>query len=285
MPSRPDIVRNPENLRSMTRSWRAKGESCAIVPTMGALHEGHLSLIGEAARRADRVVVSIFINPKQFGQNEDLAKYPRNETADNEMLAEAGVHLVYAPSVAEVYPPGFSTTVSMAGPAAAGLEDKYRPKFFEGVATIVAKLLTSAECDFAMFGEKDYQQLKVVTRLVHDLNIPTKIVPCPTVREPDGLAMSSRNVYLTAKQRQLAPHLYQSLLRASTEISDGRKPASAVATARRTLAAAGFRTDYLTARNAETLRPPTRTAEALRILAAAWLGRTRLIDNVSVPHP
>ena len=184
-----------------------------------------------------------------------------------------------------MYPPGFATTVALAGPAQAGLEDKFRPQFFDGVATVVAKLLISAECDFAMFGEKDYQQLKVVDPTGAGPEHPDRNRPCAdSKREADGLALSSRNVYLTARQRQPAPELFQSLLRATAAI--GRKEAaSAVATARRTLAAAGFRTDYLTARNAETLRPPTRTAEALRILAAAWLGRTRLIDNVSVPHP
>jgi pantoate--beta-alanine ligase len=187
----PLIVRTVEDLRAATRAWRMEGHGTAIVPTMGALHQGHLALVAEAFRRASRVVASIFINPRQFGRGEDLERYPRNEASDREMLAKANVNLIFAPTPQLMYPPDFATTVALGGPAKAGLEDKFRPDFLDGVATVVAKLLIAAECDFAMFGEKDYQQLKVVSQLVRDLNIPTEIVPVPTVREADGLAMSS----------------------------------------------------------------------------------------------
>lgn len=282
MVSAPFIVRTVEDLRKITRSWRTNGNKTAIVPTMGALHQGHLALIREAIRRADKVVVSIFVNPKQFGRGEDLSRYPRKETADQEMLASAGVNLIFAPSPQTIYPAGFATTVTLAGPANVGLEDKFRPQFFDGVATVVAKLLISAECDFAMFGEKDYQQLKLVSQLVQDLNIATEIVPIPTLREADGLAMSSRNVFLSSAQRGKAPRLNTALSEAAAAIRAGKSPARASATARRTLESLGFRVDYLTARNAETLKPVKSMSEPIRILAAVRLGRTRLIDNVPV---
>src|SRR5688572_19168485 len=197
------IVREPQGLRAAMRRWRAEGHATALVPTMGALHQGHLALVRAAFQRAERVAASIFVNPMQFGRSEDLGRYPRNEALDGKLLREAGVNLVFVPSAQAIYPPDFATTVTMAGPARAGLEDKFRPKFFDGVATIVAKLLIMAECDYAMFGEKDFQQLKVVTQLARDLNLPTEIVPVPAVREPDGLAMSSRNSYLNADQREM----------------------------------------------------------------------------------
>jgi pantoate--beta-alanine ligase len=278
----PFIVRTVEDLRKIARGWRTNGNKTAIVPTMGALHRGHLALVQEAFRRADKVAVSIFVNPKQFGRGEDLSRYPRNETADQEMLANAGVNLIFAPSPQTIYPPGFATTVTPAGPAKAGLEDKFRPQFFDGVATVVAKLLISAECDFAMFGEKDYQQLKLVGQLVRDLNIATEIIPVPTLREADGLAMSSRNFYLSSAQRSKAPGLNTALNEAAAAIRAGKNPARASATARRSLEAQGFRIDYLTARNAETLMPVKSASEPIRILAAVRLGKTRLIDNVPV---
>ncbi|HYM98602.1 MAG TPA: pantoate--beta-alanine ligase, partial [Aestuariivirgaceae bacterium] len=242
----PFIVRTVEDLRKIARGWRTNRNKTAIVPTMGALHRGHLALVQEAFRRADKVAVSIFVNPKQFGRGEDLSRYPRNETADQEMLANAGVNLIFAPSPQTIYPPGFATTVTPAGPAKAGLEDKFRPQFFDGVATVVAKLLISAECDFAMFGEKDYQQLKLVGQLVRDLNIATEIIPVPTLREADGLAMSSRNFYLSSAQRSKAPGLNSALNEAAAAIRAGKNPARASAAARRSLEAQGFRIDYLT---------------------------------------
>lgn len=276
------IVRTVDDLRKTTRAWRTEQHRTAVVPTMGALHPGHLALVDAAFRRASRVAVSIFINPTQFGRGEDLNRYPRNEAADSEMLEKAGVHLIFAPSPAEMYPPGFASTVVLGGAARAGLEDKFRPKFFDGVATVVAKLLISAECEFAMFGEKDYQQLKVVTQLVRDLNIPTEIVSVPTVREADGLALSSRNAYLSSPQRKKAAKLNLALAEAGKSIRSGMSPGRAASRARRELEASGFRVDYVETRNAETLLPPKLASEPLRVLAAARLGKIRLIDNVPV---
>lgn len=276
------VLRDPEDLRAAVRRWRAEGHSTALVPTMGALHRGHLELVRAAFRRAERVAVSIFVNPMQFGRSEDLSRYPRDETADINMLIEAGVNLVFAPSLADVYPPDFATVVSLSGPARAGLEDKFRPQFFDGVATVVSKLLIMAESDYAMFGEKDYQQLKVVAKLTRDLNIPTEIVPVPTVREPDGLAMSSRNSYLNADQREMAPELSKALLEAAKSIRSGTEVDQAAVTAARRLQALGFEVDYVEVRNADTLEPVRSVIEPMRILAAARLGTTRLIDNAAV---
>jgi pantoate--beta-alanine ligase len=278
----PLIVRTVEDLRAITRAWRMEGHGTAIVPTMGALHQGHLALAAEAFSRASRVVASIFINPRQFGHGEDLERYPRNEASDREMLAKADVNLIFAPTPQLMYPPDFATTVALGGPAKAGLEDKFRPDFLDGVATVVAKLLIAAECDFAMFGEKDYQQLKVVTQLVRDLNIPTEIVPVATVREADGLAMSSRNAYLTASQRRKAPELCMALLEAAKSVRTGKSADRAAAAARRKLEGLGFEVDYVAARNAETLARVKSGAEPIRLLAAVRLGKTRLIDNVPV---
>jgi pantoate--beta-alanine ligase len=282
MAQAPVIVSAIEDLRKVTRGWRREGYKSAIVPTMGALHPGHLALVREAFRNAQRVAVSIFLNPKQFGRGEDLSRYPRNEGADTEMLVKEGVHLVFAPAPQTMYPPNFATSIVPGGVAKTGLEEKFRPQFFEGVATVVTKLLIAADCDFAMFGEKDYQQLKVVTQLVRDLNIPTAIVPVVTVREPDGLAMSSRNAYLTPAQRRKAPGLSLALIETAKSIKSGTSPAKASAAARRRLVASGFKLDYVAVRNAETLAPVKTTAEPMRVLAAARLGRTRLIDNVPV---
>jgi pantoate--beta-alanine ligase len=276
------VLRHPEDLRAAVRRWRAEGHATALVPTMGALHRGHLELVRAAFRRAERVAVSIFVNPMQFGRSEDLSRYPRDETADVDLLGKAGVNLVFVPSLADVYPPDFATVVSLSGPARVGLEDKYRPQFFDGVATVVAKLLILAECDYAMFGEKDYQQLKVVTKLTRDLNIPTGIIPVPTVREPDGLAMSSRNSYLNPDQREMAPELSKALLEAAKSIRSGTEFDRAAVTAARRLQALGFEVDYVEVRNADTLEPVRSAVEPMRILAAARLGTTRLIDNVGV---
>lgn len=276
------IVRNILDLRQETKAWRAEGLKSAVVPTMGALHQGHITLVREGLKRADRVVTTIFVNPKQFAAHEDLGRYPRTEAADVAQLAEAGAHLVFAPAPDEVYPPGFATSLVMAGPAKAGLEDKFRPHFFDGVATVVAKLFTQSQADFAMFGEKDYQQLKVVTRMARDLDLPIEVIGVPTVREESGLALSSRNAYLSKTERHQAAMIYQTLTQAAVKIRAGQKPTRATAAARRALTTRGFRVDYVAARNAETLALPRSTEEPMRLLAAVWLGTTRLIDNIAV---
>lgn len=277
-----NIVRNILDLRKETAAWRADGLTYAVVPTMGALHQGHITLVKEGLKHADRVLTTIFVNPKQFAAHEDLGRYPRTEEADVAKLAEAGAHLVFAPAPEDIYPPGFATSVVMAGPAKVGLEDKYRPQFFDGVATVVAKLFTQSGADFAMFGEKDYQQLMVVTRMARDLDLPIKVIGVPTVREESGLALSSRNAYLSKAERHQAAALHQRLVNAARKIKAGQKPTRATGAARRSLALLGFRVDYVAARNAETLALPKSPDEPLRLLAAAWLGNTRLIDNIAV---
>ena len=279
---KPKLLRTLAALRRETARWRAEGMSIAVVPTMGAIHSGHTQLVTEGLKHADRVVTTIFVNPKQFAAHEDLGKYPRDEAGDVRKLAQAGTHAVYLPDPAEIYPPGFSTTVSLAGPAKAGLEDRFRPHFFDGVATVVAKLFTQTGADFAMFGEKDYQQLKVVTAMARDLDIPITVIGVPTVREEDGLAKSSRNVYLSAEERQQALAIYRNLTIAAERIRSGADPQTAARSAVRKLTTAGFKVDYVTARNAETLAVPTNEQEPLRLIAAAWLGKTRLIDNIPV---
>ncbi len=276
------IVRSIIDLRQETAKWRADGLSSAVVPTMGALHEGHIALVREGLKHAERVVTTIFINPRQFGAHEDLARYPRSETSDIAQLEEAGAHLVFAPAREEVYPPGFATSVVLGGPAKAGLEDKFRPQFFDGVATVVAKLFTQTQADFAMFGEKDYQQLMVVTRMARDLDLPIKVIGVPTIREKSGLALSSRNAYLSKAEHHQAASLYQTLIAAARKIRDGQAPTRVTAAARRALTTLGFRVDYVAARNAETLALPKEKNEPLRLLVAAWLGTTRLIDNIAV---
>ncbi len=268
------------DLRQRVGRWRIKGRSTALVPTMGALHDGHLALVRHALTRADRVVVSIFVNPTQFAPGEDLATYPRDLTGDTAKLADAGAHLAYIPEATEMYSSAFCTTVSLAGPANAGLEDKYRPHFFDGVATVVAKLFIQAGCDYAVFGEKDYQQLKVVTRMAADLDIPTTVVGMATVREPDGLAMSSRNAYLSPQERKTAPKLHENLQRLGADLRSSKDPSKATGAARRRLRRAGFKVDYITARNADTLAALESGDEPVRLIAAAWLGKTRLIDNI-----
>lgn len=278
------VAASVADLRAFVRSRRAAGERIGLVPTMGALHDGHLSLIEAARRRAERVVATIFVNPAQFGANEDFSRYPRTFDADRARLAEVEADLVFAPPVAEIYPAGFVTTVSLAGPATAGLEDRFRPTHFAGVATVVAKLLNQAQADIAVFGEKDYQQLLVIRQMARDLDIPTEIFGAPTLREPDGLARSSRNIYLSPPERARAPTLYRALDSAARAIMAGAAIDEALATARRAVADAGFEIDYIEARNAQTLTPVADGAPgALRILAAARLGATRLIDNVPVP--
>ena len=278
----PKIVRTIEALREVTAQWRRDSLTSAVIPTMGALHEGHLTLVREGLKRAERAIVTIFVNPKQFGANEDLSRYPRDEDGDRAKLSEAGAHLIFAPRQGEIYPHEFATTVTVAGPAKAGLEDKFRPQFFNGVTTIVAKLFIETGADFAMFGEKDYQQLVTVSRMAKDLDLPIKVVGVPTVREADGLALSSRNAYLSKAERHQASAIYRILTAAAQKLREGEQPSRATAAARRALTTLGFRVDYVAARNTETLAALQHSDEPMRVLAAAWLGSTRLIDNVPV---
>ena len=280
---KPKIVRTLEALRRETGNWRAKDYSYAIAPTMGALHEGHLQLVKTGLEHADRVIVTIFVNPKQFAPGEDLSRYPRDETGDMAKLTKAGAHLIYAPAMDQIYGENFSTVISLEGPAKANLEDKFRPQFFDGVATIVAKLFIQSGADYAMFGEKDYQQLQVVKFLAKDLDMPIEVVGVPTVRDPDGLALSSRNQYMSKVERQHATAIYKSLTQAADKIRQGTDPQTTTRAAARSLTTLGFRVDYVTVRNAETLAVPLpNTDEPLRLFAAAWLGTTRLIDNIEV---
>jgi pantoate--beta-alanine ligase len=280
---KPKIVRTIEGLRRETAKWRNDDLTIAIVPTMGALHEGHLTLVAEGLEHADRVIVTIFVNARQFGANEDLSRYPRDETGDVAKLAAAGAHLIFAPSADEIYGENFATTVALKGPAKANLEDKFRPHFFDGVATIVAKLFIQSGADFAIFGQKDYQQLQVVTRMARDLDMPIEVIGVPTARAPDGLALSSRNQYLTKTERLQATAIYKSLNQAAEKIRQGTDPQKAMRAASRSLTTLGFKVDYVTARNTETLAVPiSRSDEPLRLLAAAWIGKTRLIDNIEV---
>ena len=278
-----ETIHTVAELRARVRIWRAAGERVALVPTMGALHAGHVALMQAAHQHAERIVVSIFVNPTQFAPTEDLARYPRTLDADREKAGLAGVDVAFAPDVAEMYPQGFATTISLDGPAL-GLETDFRPTHFAGVATVVAKLFSQVAPDVALFGEKDYQQLAVVTRMARDLDLPVKVIGVPTVREPDGLALSSRNVYLSAEERRIAPVLYRALGGAAQAIRSGAPVAEAVESARDDVRGAGFALDYLDARHAETLAPVAGRGDGpLRLLVAARLGATRLIDNIAVP--
>ncbi|WP_029558679.1 pantoate--beta-alanine ligase [Xanthobacter sp. 91] len=281
MATLPRVVGRVRELRSAVAGFRAEGSKVALVPTMGALHVGHMALAEKARERAGRTVVSIFVNPAQFAPNEDFDKYPRALEADLTKLAEVGVDLVYAPTSTEMYPAGFATRISVGGPSE-GLETDFRPHFFGGVATVVGKLFIQCAPDYAMFGEKDYQQLKVVTRLSRDLDLGVEVVPVPTIREEDGLALSSRNAYLDEEQRKIAPVIYAALTRAAEQIRAGTEPQAAVDTASGMISALGLKVDYVAARNAETLAPLKDAKEPIRLLAAAWLGQTRLIDNIPV---
>jgi pantoate--beta-alanine ligase len=278
------VVRTVAELRARVRDWRSKGERVGLVPTMGALHEGHLSLVRRAKEDAGRVVASVFVNPTQFAPGEDFEAYPRDEARDAELLASVGCDLLYAPGVGEIYPEGFSTTVTVSG-VSEPLEGAARPTHFAGVATVVAKLLLQALPDVAVFGEKDYQQLQVIRRLVRDLDIPVEIVGAPTLREPDGLARSSRNAYLSQAERPIAGRLNVVLAGAVAALADGADVAPTEAAAVQALLQAGFDTvDYVEARGAEDLRRlgPGPVDGAARVLAAARIGRTRLIDNMAV---
>ncbi|EJW09737.1 Pantoate--beta-alanine ligase [Rhodovulum sp. PH10] len=282
-PSSPPVAHTLKTLdRTLTR-FRAAGETVALVPTMGALHAGHLTLVKRAKRKAKRVVVSIFVNPTQFAPNEDFSSYPRTLNDDVAALSELGVDLVWAPSPEVMYPDGFATRVVPEGPALAGLEDAFRPHFFAGVATVVSKLFGQVRPDFAMFGEKDFQQLAVVTRMAADLDLRVKIVPVPIVREKDGLARSSRNVYLSQEERARAPALHRTLQACAKKIAGRRPIAATLAAGRKGLEAEGFAVDYLEARHAETLAPITSRRDGpIRLLVAAKIGTTRLIDNLAV---
>jgi pantoate--beta-alanine ligase len=278
----PETVRTIAELRERVARWRAEGRVIGMVPTMGALHAGHRSLIEAAKKETARVVVTLFVNPAQFAPTEDLAAYPRDEAADRAMLTALAVDLLFAPPPDEIYPPGFDTRIHVGGPSA-GLETDFRPHFFGGVATVVAKLLLAGLPDRAFFGEKDYQQLLVVRQMVRDLNIPTEIIACPTVRERDGLALSSRNAYLSPDERRRAPKLYAMLRALAGRLKRSAAPATDLIEARRALGSAGFAVDYLEVRNATTLQPVSDwKSEPLRILVAAKLGTTRLIDNIPV---
>ena len=276
-----EIVRTVAGLRCYVRGWRDANETVALVPTMGALHEGHLSLVRRARTLANRVCVSLFVNPAQFGPNEDYAVYPRDEAGDAAKLcALDAVDLLYAPAIDEMYPEGALTRVSVAG-AGDTLEGEHRPGFFTGVATVVSKLLMQALPDVALFGEKDFQQLLVVRRMVADLWIPVRIEGVPTVREADGLALSSRNSYLTAEQRAVAPALYRVITNVAAGIAAGADPIERAAWAEGELLRAGFdAVDYVAVRDAETLAPWQSPPRPGRVLAAARIGKTRLIDNV-----
>ncbi len=276
-------VRDVESLRRRVQAWRRDNLSIALVPTMGALHKGHITLMDRAKKMADRVIATIFVNPKQFGPREDFAAYPRQENADFELLNAAGVDLLFAPDVPAMYPQGFATSVHVSGVSDV-LDGVARPGHFDGVATVVTKLLLQALPDIALFGEKDYQQLAVIRRFVADLNIPVDIIQVPTVRDPDGLAMSSRNAYLTPAERAIAPGIYAAISLAARQIAAGEDIAQTLAAAKTTLTQQGFGTiDYVDARHAETLQPLTSRDEPGRILAAVHLGRARLIDNVAIP--
>jgi len=280
---RPRVVRALPALRSALARWRARRETIALVPTMGALHAGHLALVRLARRRADRVVVSIFVNPTQFAPHEDLATYPRTFAADLAALSLVKTDVVWAPSLNTMYPAGFASRVVPEGPAKAGLEDAFRPHFFTGVATVVAKLLLQCTPDIAVFGEKDYQQLKVVARLARDLDLPTRILGAPTIREKDGLALSSRNRHLSASERKAASMLYRVLTNCADRINAGEPLDLVLDSGRAAITQAGFALDYLEARHAKTLAPlASPKAGPVRLLVAARIGTTRLIDNVAV---
>jgi pantoate--beta-alanine ligase len=283
MAKKPAIAKTVSTLRKHVTRLRRGGRRVALIPTMGALHDGHFALVRAARRRAKSVVVSIFVNPKQFAPTEDFSSYPRDFQRDFAALTELGVDLIWLPTEQAMYPDGFSTAIAPAGPAKAGLEDTYRPHFFGGVATVVSKLFLQVAPDFAMFGEKDYQQLKVVTRMAKDLDMPLSVVGCTTKREKDGLALSSRNVYLSATERNLAPLLHRTLQECAKAIRAGNPVPDTMQSGHAALSDAGFAVDYLEARHAESLAPVASGSDGpIRLLVAARLGKTRLIDNIGV---
>jgi len=283
MPRQPIVARTLAELDRTTARYRAEVGRIALVTTMGALHAGHLALVRFAQTRARRVIVSIFVNPTQFAPHEDFASYPRTFETDFAALRAIGVDLIWAPKAEVMYQPGFATRVMPEGPAVVGLEDKFRPHFFGGVATVVAKLFTQVRPHIAIFGEKDYQQLKVVTRMAADFDLRLKVIGVPTVREPDGLALSSRNVYLSAEERAQAPSLHRMLKECAARILEGKPIAAVTADGAAELERTGFVVDYLAACHAETLAPIDGAGDGpIRLLVAARLGKTRLIDNIGV---
>lgn len=279
----PMIVRTIPALRRALDGLRTRKATTALVPTMGALHDGHVSLVRLAKRRAKKVIVSIFVNPTQFAPTEDFGSYPRTWKADVAKLMAEGVDLIWNPDVKTMYPVGFATRILTEGPATANLEDRFRPHFFGGVATVVGKLFTQCRPDFAIFGEKDFQQLRVVTRMAGDLDLGVKVVGSRTVRERDGLAMSSRNVYLTPEERQAATILYRAMKQSAASLRAGDNAEAAMAGGAEMIAGAGFALDYFEVRHAETLAPIASLKDGpMRILVAAKIGKTRLIDNIGV---
>jgi pantoate--beta-alanine ligase len=283
MPRNPTILRTLPVLRRAVDSFRARKATIALVPTMGALHDGHVSLVRLAKRRAKRVIVSIFVNPTQFAPTEDFGSYPRTWKADVAKLAAEGVDAIWHPDVKAMYPDGFATRIVPEGPAVAGLEDRFRPHFFGGVATVVGKLFTQCRPDIAIFGEKDFQQLRVVAQMARDLDLGVKVVGSKTVRERDGLAMSSRNVYLSPEERRVAPELHRAMKESAGRMRAGEDLAAALAGGAEIIRQAGFALDYFDVRHAETLAPVASIKEGpLRLLVAAKLGTTRLIDNMAV---
>jgi pantoate--beta-alanine ligase len=276
------ILRGVTGMRALARDWKSAGQTIGIVPTMGALHRGHLALAQAAKRGADRVIVTIFVNPKQFTNPDDLRKYPRTEGADAALLTTVGVDAIFIPTPDEVYPPGFATTVTVGG-VSAPLEGQRRPGHFEGVATIVTKLFGMTLADRAWFGQKDWQQLAVIRRLVADLNLPTEVMALETVRDADGLALSSRNARLSPQARSIAPVLVGGMERAADALRAGQHPDDAIADAIADIIAAGFESvDYLELRSADLLEPMTILDQPARLLGAAWIDGVRLIDNIPV---
>ena len=277
----PPIVSSIHDLRTAILPWREKGETVAFVPTMGALHRGHIKLVTEARKMAKRVVVSIFVNPTQFAPHEDFEKYPRKTDEDQKLLAEAGCDLIYQPDAKEIYPEDFVTSIDP-GPLATILEGKTRTTHFRGVATVVVKLLLQILPDAALFGEKDFQQLQIIRQTVHDLNIPIHIIGVPIVRDADGLALSSRNVYLTTAERSNAVALPRMLVEIGEAIRNGGDIEALLAQGRKRMVEAGFTVDYVELANAKTLQPARNLSADVRLLAAGTIGATRLIDNVAV---
>jgi pantoate--beta-alanine ligase len=277
-----ETVRTVADLRQRIHDFRAGGHKIGLVPTMGGLHDGHLSLVRRSKELSGRTVVTLFVNPAQFGKGEDLEAYPRDEARDAGMLAQEGAHLLFAPDVAEVYPDGHSTSVKVSGIGEI-LEEEYRPGFFGGVASVVTKLLLQTLPDVAIFGEKDYQQLQVIKRLTRDLDIPVEIEGAETIRESDGLALSSRNAYLNDAERIVAPVLYQTIIAVAEKVSSGENIVATEAWAIEELKNSSFgKIDYITVRDAQSLLPPSDLQRPMRVLAAARLGRARLIDNIAI---
>jgi pantoate--beta-alanine ligase len=277
------IVRTIPALRRALDRLRSRKATVALVPTMGALHDGHVSLVRLAKRRGAKVIVSIFVNPAQFAPTEDFSSYPRTWNDDVAKLVAEKVDLIWNPDVKTMYPDGFATRILTEGPATAGLEDRFRPHFFGGVTTVVGKLFTQCRPDLAVFGEKDFQQLQVVTRMARDLDLGVKVTGSRTIREADGLAMSSRNVYLSPEERRVAPTLYRAMKESAGRLRAGDDVAAAMAKGAEMVVAAGFSLDYFELRHAETLAPVASAKDRpMRILVAAKIGKTRLIDNIGV---